>query len=328
MPELIRLVHNSSMGIKKLVKMFRVHWGAKQPHPPIIPSEQLPSMCSPKALPPCGINHKLATPSSEEYYASVCNMSKRQLESKIVTIATKEVRSQKAMWYVHQEILQQYGLSDAIIPLEVLGLSAVDKSVDHSCRGRRGIKRSGSHPPVKTLQHFFQTSPASHPQQKTMSSTIGGGIQPSDSSCDPVKTSQFFLPLPLASPQSDKEIPLSTYNQVARKLVLSSETHLPKRARLDDASPFSNNNAPSLIVLDSDDSQSNSTELDVTETVASRMDKPMEVDRPQETHAVLEERTNIPCNAPPTDTSGLARVDCQNQWVENSRLEVSVDVHL
>ena len=319
MPDLIRLVHNSSMGVKKLVKTFRVHWGAKQPCFSAAPFslEQPNSIQSPQAVTPSSNNLHTPTPSSEECHASSCNISKRQLENRILAIANKEVRSPKATWQVRQEILLQYGFSGAVDPLEVIGLNTANKPVDHPSGGGRGAKKNSARPPVKTLQDFFQNSPLSQAHKMTGSSTNGDRVRLSDHSHTPAKTLKQFLSPPLSSAEPEKDAtPLPTCHQVARKLALVSETHPPKRPRLDSAS--------SPIVIDSEES----TDFDMTQATGSRTDEPMEVNPPKGTSAVLEECTNRPSKPSTVDASGLAKMNWQNQWAQNNRLEVSVDVHL
>jgi hypothetical protein len=96
MPFLIKTIHGSEAGLKKLLRLFRKRW-------------------------------TLATKTedgqvSEENWESHCTISKRQVEKKITSIANKELRSlmPKPRWYVHSSILAFYKLEN--IPLPMNGL--------------------------------------------------------------------------------------------------------------------------------------------------------------------------------------------------------------
>ena len=91
MPLLIRMIHGSEAGLKKLVRLFRKQWTLetkKEDH----------SVC-------------------EENWPSHCTVSKRQVEKKITSIANKELRSSlpKPRWYVHSNILAFYKQENIVL---------------------------------------------------------------------------------------------------------------------------------------------------------------------------------------------------------------------
>lgn len=124
MPDLIRLVHKNSMGLGRLIKTFRMHWGTKVMATSAVNSDPLgirerstsPTGCittstttsaevSPFSKPktPGGGNNEIENASG---------ISKRQLEKKIQSIAVKEVRqpNSRQLWYVHDAILEKYSI--------------------------------------------------------------------------------------------------------------------------------------------------------------------------------------------------------------------------
>ena len=145
MSDLIRLVHKSTFGLKKLVKAFRTHWGAK------VLASRSPSPGGPSASP--------QTPkhlSEEEHCEQASGISKRQVEQKILAVATKETGpvQHRNCWLVHSALLKEYNLMEDFTPLKVLGMTkeTTEKSVNKSrvvCKGSGG---------VKTLKQFL-TSP-------------------------------------------------------------------------------------------------------------------------------------------------------------------------
>lgn len=117
MPDLIRLVHKNPMGMNKIIKTFRIHWGVKISTPL---SQDSPTPHSP---PPGRIDH---TPQSAnrttEYqeYENASKISKRQMEMKIQAIAVKEIRApiSRPAFYVHDLVLKQYGFEqENVVPL-------------------------------------------------------------------------------------------------------------------------------------------------------------------------------------------------------------------
>ena len=128
MPELIRLVHKNSAGLKKLTETFLRYWCKKLQDDP---KKQLLNETT---------NHQ-------------SSISKRQLEMKILAIATKpSVPGVAKLWRVHENILKQYGLSeDALTPLCIEASPDVASSKQKTPQQQLGMK---------TIKHFF-TSPAS-----------------------------------------------------------------------------------------------------------------------------------------------------------------------
>lgn len=128
LPDLIRLVHNSPLGLTKLVNTFQKHWELKV----------------------------------EDSSDTDCSyVSKKQLKLMITTIASKEIcpPSQKPLWYVNNDILQQFGLiNGGFIPLSPMG-SHTKSNI------KRGIKRCHGEvtPTMKPLQEFFKTPPSNMP---------------------------------------------------------------------------------------------------------------------------------------------------------------------
>jgi len=133
MPDLIKLLHGNTYGIKRVIKEFRVFWLRTQDKP--APGndtlnnsvaeggdtsllndsvvESTPANSEDKQSPEKGdtVQHK-----KEEGYG--CSISKRQLEKKITSVAIREKRPgfNKVCWYVHQEALTQYGQAELSLP--------------------------------------------------------------------------------------------------------------------------------------------------------------------------------------------------------------------
>ena len=131
MPDLIRWIHKNSMGLGRLIKTFRMHWGAKVLARSAVSSDPLgirerstsptdnvtkstdnvtkstatsaevSPFCKPKT--PGGGDGEIETASG---------ISKRQLEKKIQSIAVKEVRqpNSRQLWYVHDAVLEKYSI--------------------------------------------------------------------------------------------------------------------------------------------------------------------------------------------------------------------------
>ncbi|XP_060067247.1 chromatin assembly factor 1 subunit A-B-like [Ylistrum balloti] len=121
MPDLIRLVHGNLAGIKKLIKKFRTFWGQKISGEaiPSTPTESKMEVDTPDMKDEDAPNDKAAMDTSEitEDVNAYC-ISKRQLELKISAIAVREKRAayKKVCWYVHDNILEQYKLTDLPVP--------------------------------------------------------------------------------------------------------------------------------------------------------------------------------------------------------------------
>ena len=177
MPELIRLVHGSAMGVGRLIKTFRVHWGRK-----VLTSSSEPS--SSNSSEPI-----LETPNSHQKdttkYENASGISKRQLEIKIQSIAIKESRPphSKPVWCVHDSVLQRYGID----PQEITPLvsppsqTTCDRpkmmSPETPCSNgvKRGIKRkTDGTPSVKTLFEALAKSPANCKAPKETKTALEG----------------------------------------------------------------------------------------------------------------------------------------------------------
>lgn len=122
-PDLIRLMHKSSIGVSRIIKTFRMHWGAKKLTPP--PSNQttptkvpkeLDTMTSPKTL----AGRSPPDNSNSNSLENASGISKRQVEKKIHEIAVKEYRSfssHRSVWYVHEAVMEKYNIDpDNVTP--------------------------------------------------------------------------------------------------------------------------------------------------------------------------------------------------------------------
>ena len=110
MPDLIAMVHNSSLGKKQLLKSFRARWGRK-----VLEKQKKldkPEMTSPASLDHCPSGKQCTPQASMEGcdYENASCISKRKLEMKIKEIATKgnNPTSTKSVWTVHSSVLEQY----------------------------------------------------------------------------------------------------------------------------------------------------------------------------------------------------------------------------
>ena len=159
MPDLIRLVHGNSFGIKKLVREFRLYWKQRSSNPATSPSKSqvddeadvLDKACmDTSTVSENGGNHAVQDPNQKgevsgsqpepepmqteadvktdqgempdkklddsvvgEGTEDIC-VSKRQLEMKIMAIATREKRegNKRHCWYVSGAVLEQYNMAD------------------------------------------------------------------------------------------------------------------------------------------------------------------------------------------------------------------------
>ena len=84
MPDLIKLVHGNTAGLNKLVLHFRKQWMAK-----------------------C-----LGRKVTDEEVDEKSPISKRQVEKRIQLIATKERRTDRLRWYVHDNILEKFSVEN------------------------------------------------------------------------------------------------------------------------------------------------------------------------------------------------------------------------
>lgn len=87
MPHLIKLVHGNTAGLNKIMSQFRKQWTAK-----------------------C-----LGRDVTDEEVDEKSPISKRQLEKRIQNIATKERRSDRLRWYVHNHVLASFGLENLLM---------------------------------------------------------------------------------------------------------------------------------------------------------------------------------------------------------------------
>lgn len=227
MPDLIRLVHHSTIGLVKLIKTFQTHWGTvlqqqrtSKDHQ-IIGSKQ--STISELSPPTQGAEMK------EGERENKSGISKRQLERKIQQIAIKEIRppSTKNTWYVHHSVLRQYNMnSTQMTPLSLLPptpKSTLTSTKEISCSpeaplstpvGKRGVKRktAGNTPSVKTLfekviakspQNIALTTPEQKRLKLTPSPQVRGGMSKTDEGVQPPKKR-----IRLESVALDSQLPL------------------------------------------------------------------------------------------------------------------------
>ena len=117
MPDLIRFIHKNPIGINRITRVFRTHWGAKMSqssseNPPRSPVQPTPNPTIQAAdkldVTPKGTRN----PAQFQEFESLSGISQRQMDRKIKAIAVKEVRLpiMKPVWYVHSSILKQHGL--------------------------------------------------------------------------------------------------------------------------------------------------------------------------------------------------------------------------
>ena len=116
MPDLIRHIHKNNTGLKKLTETFREYWATK------------------------------SDPSVKRPLSNDCGISKRQLELKIVSIATKD--GHHGYWNVNSEVIKQYGiLEDQLLVPITVDRSSPDTGKRKTPKGLRDIKQ------------FFKKSP-------------------------------------------------------------------------------------------------------------------------------------------------------------------------
>jgi hypothetical protein len=152
MPDLITLIHRSTAGVVKLINYFKQHWSKKCANVKAHPTLE-------------GKGH----------------ISKRQLESKIKAIATKERRNDKARWYVHNNILATYGLAQLgateVVP-ETLECNG--KSISSPPAVKTGIKqftRPASPCVTEGASPITVSQMRSAPQQVTNTMSAGQALQ-------------------------------------------------------------------------------------------------------------------------------------------------------
>lgn len=150
MPDLIRLVHGNVSGLAKLRDLFRRQWTAK-----------------------CLGKTNLADITDAEL--EKCPISKRQLERKIQSIATKEKRVvDKVRWYVHRNILSMHGLDH---------LSVAESTPEMSSDCRQGPYQTPSLLGMPTIIQFARPSSSvakqSSPPCHNVENRTSNGLDPS-----------------------------------------------------------------------------------------------------------------------------------------------------
>lgn len=116
MPDLVKLVHGSLSGIKKIIKEFRVYW--KQKTTGVSIQEQTNTSMEVEEEEDDEKKTKMEETKAEQSLTENdiddYSISKRQLEIKIMAIAVREKRQgyKKICWYVHGNILKQYNLEN------------------------------------------------------------------------------------------------------------------------------------------------------------------------------------------------------------------------
>ena len=214
MPDLIRLVHHSTVGLMKLIKTFQTHWAT------VVRSKAGAS----SATPACH-DRRSSSVSSEASPQVVIlkegegsGISKRQLERKIQQIAVKEIRppSAKNMWYVHESVLKQYNMDSSKLLVPLLP-QANQNSTEYSSHPeapfstpvghKRGTKRKtgGTTPSVKTLFEAIARSPPiitpTHNQKRLkLTPSPAAGVGKSASAVEPTKKRIRLESLSLNSP--------------------------------------------------------------------------------------------------------------------------------
>jgi len=153
MPDLIQFLHKNSMGVSKIVRLFRAHWGAKisrghdnqgsaaEEHQH---GDSVDVTMATNGLTPLKTNHgqsmMATTPQRTKTLADgwgawefASKISKRQLERKIQAIAVKEARppTYKVQFYVHPEVMEEYMLNEEnLVALVSDGYSPILAAID------------------------------------------------------------------------------------------------------------------------------------------------------------------------------------------------------
>ena len=163
MPDLIKMVHRNQMGLKKLVDMFREHWARVNPAKVASPNtKELSSPADVNVTHPSGI-------------------SKRQLEQKICSIATKETRpgSNKAQWWVSGDVLKQYKLAEEdLVPLiNEPRNSPVERKTPQGMKDiKQFFKASNTNTPVrKVVRSLSLTDPPPLKKRRVNLTTLSPG---------------------------------------------------------------------------------------------------------------------------------------------------------
>ncbi|KAL5003935.1 hypothetical protein ScPMuIL_017391 [Solemya velum] len=133
MSDLVKLVHGSLSGIKKLIKEFRAYW--KQKTTGVSIQEQTNTSMEIEEEEDEEKKTKMEETKTEQSFTENdvddCSISKRQLEIKIMAIAIREKRHgyKKICWYVHENILKQYNLQNLTFPNTWEYVTKVNKAV-------------------------------------------------------------------------------------------------------------------------------------------------------------------------------------------------------
>lgn len=204
MPDLIRLVHKNSMGLTRLMKTFREYWGAKvtasnnhcgsddpmgmrerSTSPSDDPSKATSTENSPFCKPKTPGAAGGGTVSELE---NASGISKRQLERKIQSMAIKEARppNHKQLWYVHDSVLQKYGIDgNALSPLQVASPSVVAKGGENGTSvnspqtpcgsGAAAMNSRKRKPLAKGMKSLFDFVNSASSTATASSSGAGGG---------------------------------------------------------------------------------------------------------------------------------------------------------
>lgn len=125
MPDLIRFLHGTPLGLQRVVRDFRQLWGAKK-------ASKL-TAADGESTPSAKDTPTAAHGKENVDYGTVCGISRRQLELKIQHIAKKEVRlpDNRNRFYVHSDVLEKYGLDPAalaVVTAPVSGISPFSKT--------------------------------------------------------------------------------------------------------------------------------------------------------------------------------------------------------
>ena len=215
MPDLIRLVHQSTAGLVKLIKTFQTHWStviqsraAKELAGPGAGREELGEEEQGTAGPTMDIHSPSVTsgvsPSPqvrEGEGEKQSGISKRQLEKKIQQIAVKEVRhpSTRPRWYVHDQILDKYKMDAAqIVPL----LPPTPKST-----GGSADKSSSPEAPVSTPVNKKGTKRRAAGSTPTLFEVIAKSPQTTSSATTPAQKRLKLAPSPVGTVGKPSEPP-------------------------------------------------------------------------------------------------------------------------
>lgn len=162
MPDLIRLIHGNLMGIKRLVREFRIFWKSKTSEEQVSSNVNDASMevdesdikMSDNNLPQEILNKSLNL--ENDAMETDCSISKRQLELKITAIAVREKRAvfKKFCWYVSDEILKQYNCEGLPVPSAWESLSQPAKTPAKPKPEEPSTTTPGRKTPVPSITQF------------------------------------------------------------------------------------------------------------------------------------------------------------------------------